>query len=509
MSHQSMTRNDWLRFVVVLLVAFGAIYLLYPFWPLGDVVKLGLDLQGGVRMILEMEGSEAMGDSERQEKLDQVMEILQTRTNQYGLANVEIRQYDAERILVNIPGESGKWICAECDYTYDVSKGDPSSGIEPGTAFSDLPDDWRCPGCDETITKSSFVPSYEDARKLIGQTAVLEFRRAVQIGQSALDDLVPTSGREELLRSEEGVPYIVERAVLLTGDALTDAVVRTGQTLQTAGQYAVALTFSQAGAQRFAGILTDLGAGEYLAIILDNVVYSAPVIDESIVRTAQTEGWRGVQDGTSISNIRSQEDARILAVVLRAGALPVSIRIADEETVGPSLGADSIRRGMMTIVIGFILILIYMFAFYRVLGVVANIALILNMLIVFAALVLFGAVLTLPGIAGIILTIGMTVDANVIIFERIKEERKTGKSPLAAVRSGFEKSLSTLLDANITTLITALILLLLGTGPIRGFAITLGIGVVGSLFCALVASRMLMEKAGFAEFIPVKVAQES
>jgi len=162
---------------------------------------------------------------------------------------------------------------------------------------------------------------------------------------------------------------------------------------------------------------------------------------------------------------------------------------------------------MMTIVIGFIVILIYMMVLYRVLGAVANLALVLNMLIIFGALVLFRAVLTLPGIAGIILTIGMTVDANVIIFERVKEERRQGKSPLAAVRSGFEKSLSTLLDANLTTLLTAVILLLLGTGPIRGFAITLGIGVVGSLFCALIASRLLMEKAGFANFIPVRVAE--
>jgi len=299
----------------------------------------------------------------------------------------------------------------------------------------------------------------------------------------------------------------VEREVLLTGAALTDAAVQASTGLGSTGQYAVALSFSREGAERFAQILLDLGAGEYLAIILDNTIYSAPVIQESIVRVARTEGWRGVQQGTSISGIHTQEEARILSVVLRAGALPVAVRVVEETTVGPTLGDDSIRRGMMTIVIGFALILIYMFVFYRVLGVVGNLALVLNMLIVFAALVLFGAVLTLPGIAGIILTIGMTVDANVIIFERIKEERRTGKSPLAAVRSGFEKSLSTLLDANITTLITALILLLLGTGPIRGFAITLGIGVVGSLFCALVASRLLLEKAGFSGFIPARVAE--
>jgi len=455
MSQHHLTRNDWLRFGVVLLVAVGALYLLYPFWPLGDVVRLGLDLQGGVRMVLEGEGVEAMDSGEQRETIDRVIEILENRTNQYGLANVEIRPFGGTRILVNIPGAE-----------------DP-----------------------------------EEARRLIGQTAVLEFRRVVEAGRLATDDLVPSSSREELLRDREGVPYVVEREVLLTGAALTDAAVQASTGLGSTGQYAVALSFSREGAERFAQILLDLGAGEYLAIILDNTIYSAPVIQESIVRVARTEGWRGVQQGTSISGIHTQEEARILSVVLRAGALPVAVRVVEETTVGPTLGDDSIRRGMMTIVIGFALILIYMFVFYRVLGVVGNLALVLNMLIVFAALVLFGAVLTLPGIAGIILTIGMTVDANVIIFERIKEERRTGKSPLAAVRSGFEKSLSTLLDANITTLITALILLLLGTGPIRGFAITLGIGVVGSLFCALVASRLLLEKAGFSGFIPARVAE--
>jgi preprotein translocase subunit SecD len=455
MAHHSMTRNDWLRLGVVGLVAIGAIYLLYPFWPLGDVVQLGLDLQGGVRMVLEGEGVEEMSLSEQGETIDRVIEILENRTNQYGLANVEIRRFGGIRILVNIPGAT-----------------DPA-----------------------------------EARRLIGQTAILEFRHVVQAGQSPLDDLVPSSGREELLRDREGVPYIVEREVLLTGAGLTDATVRTGQSLQTAGQFTVGLTFNRDGAERFAKLLIDLGVGEFLAIILDSTVYSAPVIQESIVSVARTEGWRGVQDKTSISGIRDQEEARILAVVLRAGALPVAVRVVEETTIGPSLGDDSIRRGMMTIAIGFVLILAYMFGFYRVLGSVANIALVLNMLIVLGALVLFRAVLTLPGIAGIILTIGMTVDANVIIFERIKEERRTGKSPLAAVRSGFEKSLSTLLDANITTLITAVILLLLGTGPIRGFAITLGIGVIGSLFCALVASRMLLEKAGFARFISVRVTE--
>jgi len=453
-----MTRSDWIRFGVVVVVAVAAIVLIvHPLRPLRQIVKLGLDLQGGVRMVLEGEGIDEMSTDLQAETLDRLITIINNRINQYGLANTEVRKFGGNRILVSLPGAA-----------------DP-----------------------------------EEARRLIGQTALLEFRRVVEAGSTPLDDIAPTSSMQELLRNRDGVPFVVGTEILLTGAALADASVRTSQSLTAAGQYQIALEFNQEGAQAFARILLDLGAGERLAIILDNTVYSAPVIQDSIVQVARNQGWRGVQDGSSISGINDQEEARILAIALRAGALPVAVRVAEETTIGPALGDDSIRRGMMTIAIGFLLILIYMMVLYRVLGVVANLALVLNILIVFGALVLFRAVLTLPGIAGIILTIGMTVDANVIIFERVKEERRTGKSPLAAVRSGFEKSLSTLFDANITTLITALILLLLGTGPIRGFAITLGIGVAGSLFCALVASRLLLEKAGFSGFIPVRVAESA
>ena len=252
--------------------------------------------------------------------------------------------------------------------------------------------------------------------------------------------------------------------------------------------------------------LRQLAIDDRLAIVLDGTIYSAPRITESI-KQAAAQGWRQVKDSTTITGQFTKEEATRIAIVLRAGALPVEIKVVEENTIGPTLGSDSIRAGMITIVTGFVLILLYMPIYYRVLGIVTDVALVLNMLIVFATLVLFRATLTLPGIAGIILTIGMTVDANVIIFERIKEERRTGRSTLAAVRAGFEKSLSALIDANVTTLLTAVILLLVGTGPIKGFAVTLGIGVVGSLFCALVASRLLLEKAGFAEHIPVKVTQ--
>jgi preprotein translocase subunit SecD len=308
----------------------------------------------------------------------------------------------------------------------------------------------------------------------------------------------------------------LETEPLLTGAALSDALVRTSQSMQNAGSLYIAMTFNQEGAQQFVEALRKLkgddpdtpqNEGDLLAVVLDNVIYSAPRITQSI-KDAAAKGWRNVQSTTTISGKFTKEEATRIAIVLRAGALPVAVKVVEENTVGPTLGNDSIRRGMMTIVIGFVIILLYMPVYYRMLGIVADAALVLNMLIIFGSLVVFHATLTLPGIAGIILTIGMTVDANVIIFERIKEERRTGKSPLAAVRTGFEKSLSALLDANVTTVLTAFILLLVGTGPVKGFAITLGIGVIGSLYCALVASRLLLEKAGFAEHIPVKVATQ-
>lgn len=464
MAHSNMTRNDWLRFGTVLLVIVGSLALLYPFWPLKDVVPLGLDLQGGVRLVLQAQDVSGMSASQKQDTLDRVITILNNRVDQYGMANAEIKRMGTDRILVNLPGTK-----------------DPAA-----------------------------------ARTLIGQTAMLEFHKVIEAGTSPNSDLIPSSSSQEVLYNRDHIPYIVETEPLLTGAALSDARVRTSQSMQNAGQLYIAMTFNQQGAQQFVEALRKLkgdnpdtpqNEGDLLAVVLDNVIYSAPRITQSI-KDAAAKGWRNVQSTTTISGKFTKEEATRIAIVLRAGALPVAVKVVEENSVGPTLGNDSIRRGMMTIIIGFILIMLYMPVYYRMLGIVADAALVLNMLILFASLVVFHATLTLPGIAGIILTIGMTVDANVIIFERIKEERRTGKSPLASVRTGFEKSLSALLDANITTLLTALILLLVGTGPVKGFAITLGIGVVGSLYCALVASRILLEKAGFAEHIPVRVATE-
>ncbi len=456
MAHSNMTRTDWIRLGSVLLVLFGALFLLYPFWPLKDVIPLGLDLQGGVRLVLEAQGTEKMDAAQRDDTINRIITILNNRVDQYGLANAEIKRLGTNRVLVNLPG-----------------------------------------------TKNP-----QEARQLIGQTAMLEFKKVIQAGTSPNEDLVPTSPTQEVLKDRKGIPYIVESQPLLTGAALSDARVHTSQSIQNAGKLYISLTFNQKGAQQFVEALKKLKVGDRLAIVLDNVIYSAPRITESI-KNAAAQGWRAVKDSTTIQGDFTRDEAKRIAIVLRAGALPVAVKVVEENTVGPTLGSDSIRRGMISIVTGFVLIILYMPIYYRMFGIVADIALLLNMLIVFASLVIFNATLTLPGIAGIILTIGTTVDGNVIIFERIKEERRAGKSPLAAVRSGFEKSLSTIVDANVTTLLTALILLLVGTGPIKGFAITLGIGVVGSMYCALVASRLLIEKAGFSQYIPARVMSES
>jgi preprotein translocase subunit SecD len=449
--HHGMTRGDWFRLGSMLaIVVAAAVLITVPQRPVKDIVKLGLDLQGGVRLVLEGEGVAAMDSEQQTETMNRAIEILKNRVDSYGLANAEIRRYGADRILVNVPGAT-----------------DP-----------------------------------EEARRLIGQTAVLEFHRVVQVGTSAADDLVPSSSSQELLYTKDEVPVIVDREVLLTGAALSNAVARTSTETTSLGKSIVSLTFNREGAEQFARVVRDLGSGQLLAIVLDDVVQSHPVLEESVVAAAR-EGWQRVQETTTISGANmTTKEARALAAVLRAGALPVSVRVVEETSIGPSLGSDSIRRGMMSMAIGFCLILIYMLILYRRLGLVAVVALLVNMLIVVGSLIALGAVLTMAGIAGVVLTIGMAVDSNIIIFERIKEEKRAGKPSLAAVRAGYERSLPVIADTNAVTFVTALILLLVGSGPFIGFAITLALGIAATVYCALIPSRLLLERAGFWRFVP-------
>ena len=272
---------------------------------------------------------------------------------------------------------------------------------------------------------------------------------------------------------ETGNWYVLESPVLLTGDRITDAFPTTGR---TTFDIVVSLSFDGAGRRKFAQVTGD-HVGEHLAILLDGKVQSAPVIQDQIIGNAIIQGSFTYDEASYLSNI------------LKAGAFPVGVQIAEERTVGPTLGQESIDNGILAAFIGLSVVLIFMIIYYRLSGLIAIVALVFNMLIILGALAGLGAALTLPGIAGLVLTIGMAVDANVLVFERIREELRTGKAVWAAITSGYQRAFLTILDANLTTFFTALVLYHFGTGPIKGFAVTLGIGILASMFTAIVVTR--------------------
>ena len=306
----------------------------------------------------------------------------------------------------------------------------------------------------------------ERIKKLLGKTAQLNFRLVNDNSEFGTDELI----------SETGEKLIISKRIVMSGDNLVDAQpsIQNQQNEPT-----VSFTLDRLGAQKFGRATTD-NVGKRLAIVLDGKVISAPNINEPI-----TSG-SGV-----ISGNFSFQEATDLSLLLRSGALPPPLDVVEERTVGPDLGEDSIKSGITSLVVGFILVILFMFYKYKIFGLVANTALIANLLMLVGVLTILEATLTLPGIAGIILTVGMAVDANVLIFERIKEELKTEKSIIHAFDTGYSKAKITVLDANITTLIAAVILFAFGSGPVKGFAITLGIGIVTTLFTAYFLARHL------------------
>jgi preprotein translocase subunit SecD len=366
---------------------------------------------------------------------DQALETIRNRIDQFGVSEPDIRPQQERRILIQLPG----------------------------------------------------IRDPERALELIGKTALLEFKlvdednsleRALQgeipPGSEILYKVDTRPGTSETLQT----PFLLKRRTLMTGEYVTDARVQIDSQY---GEPYVSLSFDARGARLFERI-TEAHVGRKLAIILDNNVYSAPVIQEKI------SGGRA-----QITGRFTMEEARDLAIVLRAGALPAPVKILEERTVGPSLGKDSIEKGFKSMMIGGLIVLFFMILYYRLSGVVANIALLLNILFILSALALLGATLTLPGIAGMILTIGMAVDANVLIFERIREELRLGKPPRAAIEGGYSKAIVTILDANVTTFIAALVLFQFGTGPVRGFAVTLSIGIVASFVTAVFMTRIAFD----------------
>ncbi len=365
----------------------------------------------------------------------QAMETIRNRIDQFGVSEPDIRRQGENRILIQLPGIK-----------------DPQRAIN-----------------------------------LIGQTALLEFKLVDEEHdvQDALKGKIPPSDdilyqitQDKVTRRETKTPFLVKKRTYLTGEYLTDARVQIDSQF---GEPYVSIDFDKKGARLFERI-TEANVKKRLAIVLDGRIYSAPVIQEKI------GGGRA-----RITGNFTTEEARDLAIVLRAGALPAPVTILEERTVGPSLGRDSIEKGLLSMWVGGILVVLFIAIYYKGAGIIANVALCLNIILIAAALAFFQATLTLPGIAGIILTIGMAVDANVIIFERIREEVRVGKTPRAAVDAGYGKATLTILDANVTTLIAAVVLFQFGTGPVKGFAVTLTIGILASLFTAIVVSRLIFD----------------
>ena len=324
------------------------------------------------------------------------------------------------------------------------------------------------------------VPGLQDPtrlKQLLGKTAKMEFRM--------VDEAVPpdaaTQGRippdDELVPEVSGQKLVLRKQVLVSGGDLSDAQTSFDQ---RTSEPVVSFKFNSAGARKFAQATTD-GVGQRFAIVLDDQVISAPVIREPII------GGQG-----QISGSFTVQSANDLAILLRAGALPAPLTVIEERTVGPGLGQDSIDKGELAAYVGSIMVIVFMLLTYRLFGVFANIAVAINVAMIFGVLSLLNATLTLPGIAGIVLTVGIAVDSNVLIYERIREEIRGGRNAISAIDAGFKRALSTILDSNITTFIAAAVLFYIGTGPVRGFAVTLGIGILTTVFTAFTLTRLIV-----------------
>ncbi|MCG8693574.1 MAG: protein translocase subunit SecD [Minwuiales bacterium] len=484
-----------------------------PDWLPNQQINLGLDLQGGSHLLLEVDVDSVIRD--RFESLEDEVRLELRQQPRIGYRGLGVRG-DTVTLTIRDPAEVDDAVRRLRAMAIPVNA-NPLLGIVGGTPNIEV----SASGSAITVeltqealrqrVDSAVRQSVEIVRRRIDETGVNEpsiqrqggDRILIQLpgvddpdrikrllGETAkmtfhLVDMTadPTSGRippgSRLLQSDDPddpIPsYVVRKRVEVSGENLVDA-----QPTYDQGQPVVSFRFDAVGAKRFADT-TAQNVGRPFAIVLDDKVVSAPRINEPIL-----------QGSGIITGNFTPQTANDLALLLRAGALPAPLEILEERTVGPDLGADSIQAGKVASAIGFALVIIFMAIAYGLFGLAANAALITNMFMIFGVLSLLQATLTLPGIAGIVLTIGMAVDANVLIFERIREELRAGKSPFNAVEAGYKRAFTTIVDANVTTGIAAIILFAFGSGPVKGFAVTLGIGIVSSMFTATVLTRMLV-----------------
>ncbi len=457
------------------------------------ILHLGLDLQGGMHVVLETELDE---DAESgSAAVDRVVEVLRNRVDKFGVSEPVIQKQGDRRIVVDLAGlkdpeAARRLIGSTARLEFRMCK----SAAEASQILDRVDKYLAAVAVDSTDTKplsSKLAVFYQrDLGVPTGAFVRGEAKAEVEaILADAQVDSVVGAGADLALGTEEFnlgqytgyVLYFLDRAFSLTGDQIRNASVGFDLDPSNPGAPGISLTFTGRGARKF-GELTSENVGNFMAIVLDDKVQSAPRINEAI------RGGRA-----SINGSFTDKEAQVLATVLQAGALPVDVKIIEERTVGASLGQDSVRKGLKAGLIGAAAVVVFVILWYKLSGVIAVVALTLNILLVFAGLSMLRGTLTLPGIAGIVLTIGMAVDANVLVFERIREELRNGKTARAAIDAGYGRAFTTIMDSNLTTLIAALVLFQYGTGPIRGFAITLSIGIIANLFTAVVVTRMLFD----------------
>ena len=460
-------------------------------------LNLGLDLQGGIHLVLEVK-TEGMEEQEAQDAVAQAQEVIRNRVDQFGVAEPTIQRQGENRIIIELPGVQDVQRAKDLVGQTALLEFQLLEPAEDRTRLIQRIDQVLAPQEEQEEQEDLLLSSTPESAplssmlSLAGEDLTVSGRDLQRV-----KNLLNTPEAQELIPADvefifsskpagaEGNEfyflYLVRKKPEMTGHMIQDAFVSIGQVVEYMGQPIVNFSTTDEGVRLFSRI-TGSHIGERMAIVLDESVYSAPVIQNKI-----SEG-RGIITGSG-----TQEEAKDLAIVLRAGALPAEVEIIEDRTVGPSLGRDSIEQGKTAAIYSMVLVVIFMVLYYRAAGLIANCALLLNMLFIMAVLAGFHATLTLPGIAGIILTIGMAVDANVLIFERIREELRSGKTVRAAIDSGYGHALSAIVDANVTTFLVGIVLYQFGTGPIRGFALTLCIGIISSLFTAFFVTRTIFE----------------
>jgi len=481
-------------------------------WP-HKKINLGLDLQGGMHLLLEVQNIKAV-EAEVERTIQEIKkELRKQEIKHLGISRLKdnsilvklqkgenkskfetVLSKDFENLIIKRPETNAGIITfhltlpeKEIDTLKKMATAQALETIrnridEFGVSEPDI----RIQGDNRILIQLPGIKDPKRAKDLIGKTAQLTFQLVDDDADvDAAINGTPPIGDEILYQNKYNqgsgtpvkIPFLIKKRVLLDGSLLTNARVEFDQFQQPQ----VGIEFNRKGARIFDRI-TGENIHKRLAIVLDHSVYSAPTIQDRIA------GGKAVITGSFTLN-----EAKDLAIALRAGSLPAPVEIIEERTVGPTLGADSVRMGLMSMLIGGLLVILFMAVYYKGAGLIADLALIVNIILIGGGLAALQATLTLPGIAGIILTIGMAVDANVIIFERIREELKSGRTALASIHAGFDRATLTILDANVTTLIAALVLYQFGTGPIKGFAVTLCLGIIASLFTALILSKNIFD----------------